>query len=101
MSRPVCLRSHALSAHVGGDYPAERTCGSNGIETVSLPYVSYFHVSTSLDINHCRSNKPYVPGQMLAPREAQLAGRELGAKEALTLFLLRRSLRVARHTVVV
>lgn len=40
MSRPVCLHSHALSAHVGGDYPTGRTCGSNGIETASPQYVS-------------------------------------------------------------
>jgi hypothetical protein len=39
--------------------------------------------------------------QMLTPRETQLAWREVGAKETLTLLLFRRSLRVARHAVVV
>lgn len=38
---------------------------------------------------------------MFASREAQVAGRKLGAEEALSLLLLRRSVRVARNALVV
>ena len=44
---------------------------------------------------------PDMAGQVLAPSEAELTGRELCAEEPLTLLFLRRPLRLARHTFVV
>lgn len=44
---------------------------------------------------------PNVTSQVLAPGEAQLTRRELGAEESLSLLLLRRPLRLARGTFVI
>jgi hypothetical protein len=48
-----------------------------------------------------RRDVPDMSCEMFAPREAQVAGRKLGAKEALALLLLGGSVCVARHALVV
>lgn len=50
---------------------------------------------------HAHVYQPYVSRQMLTAGEAQLTRREVGAEETLALFLLGRSLRIARHALVV
>lgn len=58
-------------------------------------------VSMGMQSKHLRLYQPYVPRQMLTPREAQLAWWELSTKEPLSLLLFGWPLRVACDAVVV
>ena len=57
--------------------------------TLERPFASVFPAEVSnLSVLRSESDIPYVPCEMLAPREAQLARWEFGTKESLPLLLL-------------
>lgn len=91
--RTGCLHLHGQFVHVAAGCRDERSVWSSGIGRVVRPYVycegeggTLGESKTSRTAKHV----PNVPCQMFAPGEAQVAGREVCAEEALSLLLLGR-----------